>query len=120
MKTLSLEEYLNLLEAQGVPRLDLAVVCPLCKTVQSGRDLIRAGAGKNFEEIEPYLGFSCVGRWTGAGAPRKEPDGKPCNWTLGGLINLHDLEVITPDGEHHMRFEPATPKQAQQHAQRNR
>ena len=41
--------------------------------------------------------------------------GKPCNWTLGGLFALHKLEVVTPDGEKHPRFELATPAEAQAH-----
>lgn len=117
MKTVTLEEFHAALKAQGAPsRDDLAVVCPMCGTVQSARDFIKAGAGSDFEQVEKYLGFSCIGRFTGAGSPRKSPDGNPCNWTLGGLFSLHKLEVITPDGEHHPRFEPATAEQAQQHA----
>lgn len=50
-----------------------------------------------------------------AGPPRKKPDGKPCNWTLGGLFRLHELEVITPDGKAHPTFAVATPAQAQAH-----
>lgn len=106
------------LRAQGVAREDLAFVCPMCGTVQSARDLIEVGAGKTFDEVEKYLAFSCVGRWTGAGAPRAEPDGKPCNWTLGGLFTTHKLEVVTEDGEKHPRFEPARPAQAKAHAAR--
>jgi hypothetical protein len=34
---------------------------------------------------------------------------------LGGLISLHKLEVVTPDGEHHPRFEVATPDEAKAH-----
>ena len=26
--------------------------------------------------------------------------------TLGGLFKIHELEVVTPDGEHHPRFMP--------------
>lgn len=116
MKTMTLAEFQAALQAQGVKsRSDFAVVCPMCKTVQSARDLIAAGAGSDFEAVEPYLGFSCFGRFTGAGSRRAGIDGKPCNWTLGGLFQLHTLEVVTPDGKHHPRFEPATPEQAQQH-----
>lgn len=118
MKTMTLEEYHSALKAQGVPRENLALVCPLCKCVQSAADLIEAGAGRTFDDVERYLGFSCVGRWTGAKSPRAKPDGKPCDWTLGGLFTLHELEVITPDGETHPRFEPATPEQAQGHMAR--
>lgn len=101
------------MRAQGVAaRENIAFVCPMCGTVQSGRSLMDAGAGATFEEVEPKLGYSCVGRWTGAGAPRNKPDGKPCNWTLGGLFKVHKLEVTTPDGVANPLFELATPEQA--------
>lgn len=118
MQTMTLDEYRTAVKAQGVPREHVAMKCPMCGTVQSGADLIAAGAGANFEAVEQYLGFSCVGRFTGAGSPRKEPDGKPCNWTLGGLFRLHKLEVVTPDGEKHFRFELVTPEEAQAHMAR--
>lgn len=110
--TMTLEMFRAALKAQGVPREHMAFVCPMCGTVQSANDLIAAGAGNDFSEVEKYLGFSCVGRWTGAESPRKSPDGEPCNWTLGGLFSLHKLEVVTPDGNSHPHFEPATPEQA--------
>lgn len=116
MKTMTLAQFHSTLVAQGVSaREHLALKCPMCQTVQSAADLIAAGAGQSFDEVEKYLGFSCVGRFTGAGTPRKEPDGQPCNWTLGGLFALHKLEVVSPDGEHHPRFEPASPDEAQAH-----
>lgn len=116
MIRMTVSEFHATLKSQGVPHEDFALVCPMCGTVQSARDLIAAGAGADFDAIERYLGFSCVGRWTSAGSPRSEPDGKPCNWTLGGLFSTHKLEVITEDGEAHPRFVPATPEQAQSHA----
>lgn len=116
MKTMTIEEYHAALKAQGTKdRAELVMICPMCSSPQTGNDLIRAGAGKTFEDVEKYLGFSCVGRWTGAAGPREKPDGEPCNWTLGGLFRTHKLEVITPDGEKHPRFEAATPEQAQAH-----
>lgn len=117
MKTMTVQEFKEALTAQGVKRHeDFAFVCPMCRTVQSGADLIAVGAGETFDDVEKYLAFSCVGRFTGKGTPRKTPDGDACNWTLGGLFPLHKLEVITPDGKHHPRFELATPEQTQQHA----
>lgn len=114
VEKITLEEFQARLKAQGVSsRRHLATVCPVCKTVQSMDDLIRAGAGKTEDEVERYAGFSCVGRFTDAGAPRKKPDGKPCNWTLGGLFKLHELEVVTPDGVARPTFTPASPEQAQ-------
>lgn len=118
MKTMTVAEFHAACKAQGVKsHEDTAMVCPMCGTVQSARDLIAAGAGADFDAVEKYLGFSCVGRFTGAVSPRKDrPDGQPCNWTLGGLFRTHKLEVVTPDGKHHPSFELATPEQAQQHA----
>lgn len=114
MKTMTVEDFHAALKAQGVSaRRHLALVCPMCGTVQSMQSLIAAGAGENEDAVERSVGFSCVGRWTGAGAPRKEPDGQPCNWTLGGLFQLHKLEIVTPDGERHPHFEPASPEAAQ-------
>lgn len=114
----TVDEFHQLLRDQGVEREDLAFVCPMCQTVQSARDLVAAGAGTNFEDVEPFLGFSCVGRWTGASSPRREHDGQPCDWTLGGLFQTHALEVETPDGKRYPRFAPATPEQAQEHARK--
>lgn len=116
MKLMTVIEFHAALMAQGVKsQCELALICPMCGTVQNGKDLIAAGAGSTFDDVEKYLGFSCIGRFTGAPSPRKAPDGKPCNWTLGGLFKTHKLEVVTPDGKHHPRFEPATPEQAQAH-----
>ena len=119
MRQVTIPEFHAELRAQGVSsREHLAFRCPLCKTLQSARDLIDAGAGKTFDEVESSLGFACVGRFTGAGSPRKKPDGKPCNWTLGGLFRLHELEVIDENGKAHARFEPASPEDAKAHERR--
>lgn len=115
MKTMTLSEFRDAVRAQGVPMEHVAMKCPMCGVVQSGNDLIAANAGPDFEAVEKYLGFSCLGRFTGAGAPRKEHDGKPCNWTLGGLFSLHKFEVVTPDGKMHPRFELASPEEAKAH-----
>jgi len=116
MKTITIEEYHAALKAQGTnDHAEVVMICPMCGTPQTANDLIRAGAGKTFDDVAQHLGFSCVGRFTGAGSPRKSHDGNPCNWTLGGLFRTHALEVVTPDGERHPRFEVATPEQAQAH-----
>lgn len=97
------------LDEQGVSaREHFAFVCPMCRTVQSATSLMKAGAGQSMQEVEKYLGFSCVGRFLDAPAPRKEPDGNPCNWTLGGVFRLHKLEIVDPDGKHHPYFEIAS------------
>lgn len=112
VKTISIDDFRAGLKAQGVSdRTHSAVKCPMCKTVQSIHSFVCAGTEP--EMAENYIGFSCVGRVTGAEGPRKEPDGKPCNWTVGGLFRLHELEVITKDGEHHPHFDLASPEEAQ-------
>lgn len=116
MKTQTLDEYLAELKSQGVPRNHLAMRCPMCGTIQSGQDMIAAGAGKDFDEIEKYLGFSCIGRWTHHKPPPKEKGTQHgCNWTLGGLLRICNLVVVTPDGEKHFRFDVCTPEEAQAH-----
>lgn len=98
MKTCTVEEFEGMIKAQNRDSIDdVTFQCPRCKTVQSARDLINAGAGKDFDDVEKYLAFSCVGRW--------DKD-KGCDWTLGGLFRIHELEVITPDGKKHPRFMP--------------
>jgi len=67
MNTMTIEEFHEALIAQDVPRDHLAMKCPMCKTVQSAASLIAAGAGADFDAVGKYLGFSCVGRFTGAG-----------------------------------------------------
>lgn len=113
---MALVEYHYALRAQRVPRHHVAMKCPMCGTVQSAADLIAAGAGTDFHEVEKYLGFSCVGRFTGAGGHKEgTPPGRGCDWTLGGLLHIHELEVVTSDGEHYPRFVLATPEEAQAH-----
>ncbi|MBU6231566.1 hypothetical protein KGP36_02765 [Patescibacteria group bacterium] len=123
MTTKTVEEMHEAFKAQGVPREHLAFVCPMCGTVQSCQSLIKAGAGATVEEVEKFIGFSCVGRWTKAGPPPgrpKENNTKGCNWTLGGLFQCHKLEVITPDGKRQPSFEVATPDQARELRERNK
>lgn len=116
MKTLSVDDFVAASKVQSPESwMDVVVRCPMCETLQSARDLIAAGAGGDLEAVGRYLGFSCIGRFTGAPSPRKVPDGKPCNWTLGGLLRTHTLEVITPDGKAHPHFELAEVHEAEAH-----
>jgi hypothetical protein len=120
MQTMTLDEYRAALQAQGEPNTaKWCLVCPMCGTVQNADDLIAAGAGMTFDDIEKFLGFSCVGRFThGKPPPKRNGTQDGCNWTLGGLFRCHTLEVVTPDGKHHPRFAPATREQAQAHLKR--
>jgi len=66
--------------------------CPRCKTEQSAQDFIE----NNIADADKYIGFSCIGRFV---------EGKGCDWTLGGFFQIHDLEVLFPDGEKRPAFE---------------
>jgi hypothetical protein len=111
MKKLSIEQFQQEIKSQGMSnRLDVAFKCPMCKTIQSMRSFTAAGVDEYTAEL--MIGFSCVGRFTGAPGPRKEPDGQPCNWTLGGLFKTHEMEVVDSNGKVHLYFDLATPEQA--------
>lgn len=60
--------------------------CPRCNGVQTGQDFIDAG----IDEPEKKFHFSCIGRWV---------EGRGCNWTLGGLFQIHKVEVVADNGE---------------------
>lgn len=116
MQTMTLAELQDALRAQGVPRDHYAFKCPMCETVQSAADLIRAGAGADFDQVEKFIGFSCIGRFTGQKFTKASKGAHVgCDWTLGGLFRMHVLEIVTPDGKHHPHFAPATPEEAQAH-----
>ncbi len=108
---LTIAEFHAKLKGQGVSSINhVAFICPACRTVQSIACHLKAGATQ--EHAERCIGFSCVGRRTDAGQPRKKPDGKPCNWTLGGFLQIHSLTVVDDDGKKHPRFDIATPAEA--------
>ncbi|EKI3360039.1 hypothetical protein PEH92_004827, partial [Salmonella enterica] len=51
MKTLTHEQYLELIYSQNVKRQDYAVICPMCGTVQSGRLLLLSAAAPDFDGV---------------------------------------------------------------------
>lgn len=78
--------------------------------------MIALNVGKDMEAVEKYIGFSCIGRWAGAGPFKKtNPPNQGCDWTLGGLFCIRDLDIETEDGRKHPYFMPATPEQAREH-----
>lgn len=113
MKTMTHEEFLA--EARrrfGEDPKKWKVVCPACGTVQSIQQFIDAGVSA--EDISSCFAFSCIGRFTKQGDAgitahhRNQPWDKGCNWTLGGLLRIHTLEVVI-DGHNRMTFELAEP-----------
>jgi hypothetical protein len=58
-------------------------VCPACKTEQTIQDFIDMGFTE--DQWHGYIGYSCIGRFN-----NKE---KGCDWTLGGLFQIHTVEI---------------------------
>jgi hypothetical protein len=124
MKTITLTEFHAALAAQGVPREQFAMKCPVCSTVQTlgefrkavaaaSPEHLRAYFGKTTIEPELHFGFDCIGRVTGTGPwVKDEAPGRGCNWSLGGFFKAHVLEVTVADGTAQPIFEPATPEEA--------
>ena len=77
----------------GEDMLQWKFKCPKCKTTQTPQDLIDAGVKR--EDVDKYIGFSCIGRFT---------ESKGCDWSLGGLFRIHTLEVDI-DGHNRPVFE---------------
>ncbi len=113
---MTIAEFHAAIKAQGVSSVNhAAFICPACGTIQSMADHVRAGA--TLDEAERAIAFSCIGRRTGAKPPRRKPDGQPCNWTLGGFLQIHDLTVIDEEGGKHPRMMPASSADAKAHEQ---
>jgi hypothetical protein len=74
--------------------------------------------GKTQDDAEWQIGFNCIGRQTGAppAMSEKATAETGCDWTLGGLLKTHMLEVIDAEGRKNPHFDLATPEEAQAHA----
>ena len=66
--------------------------CPKCGEVQTLEDFIKQGV----KEPEEYFHFSCIGRFDKS---------RGCDWTLGGLFQIHKTEVVDSEGGKHRVFE---------------
>jgi hypothetical protein len=92
MKTITLKEWKVKGEKLfGPDYKEWKFVCPACKGVQSYKDFDGVA-----DDPENYFFFSCIGRF-------KENVG--CDWTLGGLLQIHKTEVIDEEGKAHPVFE---------------
>ena len=79
--------------------------CPSCGAIQSAEDFSQLDCFKDKKgEINKFIGFSCIGRFTRENEKEKF---KGCNWTLGGLFQIHALEIEDNDGKMHKHFELA-------------
>ena len=115
MRTITQDEFLAECKQRFGPRArDWKFVCPACGTVQSVEQLADAviASGGTKDDVHGYIAFSCIGRFTkqgdaGISAKNKgKPWDKGCNWTLGGLLRIHTLEVLI-DGKARPTFELA-------------
>lgn len=87
MKTLTVREWKEkAVNLYGIKMRDWLFVCPQCKQAQSLNDFIV----NNVPEPTTKFYYSCIGRWV---------QGRGCNWTLGGLFQFHETEVISEDGD---------------------
>lgn len=59
--------------------------CPVCEETQSFREFL----DHKIENGRDKFFFSCIGRYV---------KDRGCDWTLGGLFQLHKTEVIDPEG----------------------
>lgn len=100
-RQITMAEFLAVLQAQGVPPEHYAFKCVQCGHIQSAASLVRYRPAGEAGNLAYYL---CEGRFNGTVG---------CNWTLGGLLQIHDLEVVTEEGQVVPVFEPATPEEAQ-------
>ena len=87
METISLDEFEQKLKDNFNSLSEAEFICPSCKTVQTPQDLIDNGAGKDLDEVNGFIGFSCVGRFN------NKKTG--CDWTLGGFFQIHELEITS-------------------------
>ena len=69
--------------------------CCNCGHVQSVKDF----KDLNIEEPENKAYFSCIGRWTHGCQGKMGNKIQPCNYTLGGLLCITDLFVVTEEGK---------------------
>lgn len=96
MKTVTLEDFQTEGERRfGKERKNWQLQCPQCKQAMIAEDY--RAAGVLVDDINKYVGFSCVGRFN---------DGKKgCDWTLGGLFQIHELEIQDEEGNMHPHFD---------------
>lgn len=107
-RTMSLAEYhAALAKAWGDDPKHWRFVCPSCGVTQSIADFIEARPDVDPNVLARSVGFSCIGRWTGAEGAFNREKFAPCNYTSGGLFCINALVVVMDDGEQVPAFEPA-------------
>lgn len=113
---IAMDEFLLTLQDQGVPPEHYAFKCVRCGNIQSAASLFKYMSP---DKALSNVYFCCEGRFT------KE---RGCDWTLGGLLKIHKMEVLTEDKNSavcgilrtHPTFEPASRAEAQELMRCNR
>ena len=107
VERIEVQEWLKIAaELFGSDPLDWKFKCASCGHEQSMREVKERHPTLEIDDIKRWIHFSCEGRqWV---CKRQKPV-VGCDWTLGGLFQIHNIEVITPDGEAQPAFEFAHP-----------
>lgn len=94
-REVSFEQWLaEACEKFGEDRMNWKFICPSCGHIASVIEYKNAGA------TEGQVGFSCIGRYLGAGDEHTfRKSGGPCNYAGGGLIGINPVTVIFPNGK---------------------
>lgn len=112
---ITMDEFLHTLKEQCVPPEHYAFKCVLCGNIQSVASLSKYISP---EKAANNVYFCFEGRFT-----KK----RGCDWTLGGLLKIHKMEVLKEDEDSavcgilraHPIFEPASREEAQALMHRN-
>ena len=95
MKQITLEDWRReAAERFGPDRKDWAFQCPACGNVQSIASVLDHNPDLE-GDLGAWIYFACEGRHT---------PGHGCDWSLGGLLRIHKVEVLS-DGEATPAFE---------------
>jgi len=78
--------------------------CCNCGHEQTIADFIAA----KIEQPNEKVYFSCIGRWTGGKGTMSNAK-QPCNYTLGGLLTLNEVQVRDEEGNLRNVFDFGTP-----------
>ena len=85
MKTLTLDEWKKEgTEKYGEDIRNWKFVCPSCKETQTLKEFEE----NKVKDARDKFYFSCIGRFV---------ENRGCNWTLGGLFQIHKTVVMSED-----------------------
>ena len=95
MRTIEYKDWCNRGKELYGKGVDWKFRCPACGHIQSVRSIEKNTPTITREKIESMVHFSCEGRIN---------KNFGCDWTLGGLLRMHELEIKMEDGAMRMAF----------------